>query len=76
VFVRTCVFASALAVLVACGSDSSESTDTSSTDTGSAATEQGSSSVLELTAPLVGGGELDLGQYAGSPVALWFWAPG
>jgi hypothetical protein len=71
VFVRSCVIASALVVLAACGSDSSSSTDTSS-----AATEQGSSSVLELTAPLVGGGELDLGQYAGSPVALWFWAPG
>jgi ABC-type phosphate transport system substrate-binding protein len=73
VFVRTCVIASALAVLAACGSsDSSDSTDADS----STVTEQGSSSVLELTAPLVGGGELDLGQYAGSPVALWFWAPG
>jgi hypothetical protein len=71
VFVRSCVIVSALAVLAACGSDSSDTTDTSPT-----VAEQGSSSVLELTAPLVGGGELDLGQYAGSPVALWFWAPG
>jgi hypothetical protein len=71
VFVRTCVIASALAVLAACGSDSS-----GTTDAGSTTAAQGSTGVLELTAPLVGGGELDLGQYAGAPVALWFWAPG
>lgn len=72
-FVRSCVIASVLVVLAACGSDS---TATGPTDTSSAATEQGASSVLDVTAPLVGGGELDLGQYAGAPVAFWFWAPG
>lgn len=30
---------------------------------------------LQLTAPLVGGGEIELGAYAGRPVLLWFWAP-
>lgn len=30
---------------------------------------------LQFTAPLVGGGSLDFTQYAGTTVALWFWAP-
>jgi len=30
---------------------------------------------LDFSAPLVGGGELDLRQFAGTTVALWFWAP-
>jgi hypothetical protein len=30
---------------------------------------------LAFTAPLVGGGTIDLAQYAGTPVLLWFWAP-
>lgn len=32
--------------------------------------------ILQLTAPLVGGGELDFASFAGRPVAFWFWAPG
>jgi hypothetical protein len=30
---------------------------------------------LRFTAPLVGGGEIELGALAGRPVLLWFWAP-
>lgn len=30
---------------------------------------------LQFSAPLVGGGELDFRQFAGTTVALWFWAP-
>jgi hypothetical protein len=30
---------------------------------------------LRFTAPLVGGGDVDLAGYAGQPVLLWFWAP-
>jgi len=30
---------------------------------------------LRFTAPLVGGGEIELGTLAGRPVLLWFWAP-
>lgn len=30
---------------------------------------------LDLTAPLVTGGEIELGAFAGRPVLLWFWAP-
>lgn len=31
---------------------------------------------LQFSAPLVGGGELDLASLAGQRVLLWFWAPG
>ncbi len=30
---------------------------------------------LQFSAPLVGGGTLDMAAYAGTTVALWFWAP-
>lgn len=30
---------------------------------------------LQFSAPLVGGGEIELGALAGRPVLLWFWAP-
>ena len=30
---------------------------------------------LAFSAPLVGGGTLDLGSLAGKPVVMWFWAP-
>jgi hypothetical protein len=30
---------------------------------------------LQFSAPVVGGGELDLRSYAGQTVAFWFWAP-
>lgn len=30
---------------------------------------------LQFAAPLVGGGEIELGELAGRPVLLWFWAP-
>jgi hypothetical protein len=42
------------------------------------ATAPGSSSVpdsLAFSAPRVGGGTVNLADYAGKPVLLWFWAP-
>ncbi len=30
---------------------------------------------LDFSAPLVGGGSIELGASAGRPVLLWFWAP-
>jgi peroxiredoxin len=30
---------------------------------------------LKFSAPLIGGGEIDLATLAGPPVVLWFWAP-
>lgn len=32
--------------------------------------------ILRFTAPLVGGGTFDAAAVAGTPLALWFWAPG
>lgn len=32
--------------------------------------------VLQFSAPLVGGGTFDGAAVAGTPLALWFWAPG
>jgi hypothetical protein len=31
--------------------------------------------ILEFTAPLVGGGQFDGASLAGTPVLFWFWAP-
>lgn len=47
----------------------SKAADPEGTDTAGAA------EVLQFSAPLVGGGELDFRQFAGTTVALWFWAP-
>ena len=41
----------------------------------SAATEAGVPESLAFTAPRVGGGVIDMAQYAGTPVLVWFWAP-
>lgn len=43
-----------------------------STDDAMAAT---APAALQFSAPLVGGGEIELGELAGRPVLLWFWAP-
>lgn len=31
--------------------------------------------ILQVTAPLIGGGELDLATLADRPLLLWFWSP-
>jgi hypothetical protein len=54
--------------------------ETSSTDVTRTVPSGGSTTsdvpaALQLTAPLVGGGEIELGALAGRPVLLWFWAP-
>ena len=66
--------------LSACGDDSVQSpaaaapAATAAAASAPAATAP-SSDTLAFTAPLVGGGTIDLAQYAGTPVLLWFWAP-
>jgi hypothetical protein len=69
------------AALVACGNPAVESdvpaaapVATSPSSTTSAAQVAVPDS-LAFTAPQVGGGTIDLAQYAGQPVLLWFWAP-
>lgn len=55
--------------------------DTSPTSTtGSIAVETDGESptdagILEVSASLVGGGEIDLAAYGDRPLLLWFWAP-
>lgn len=44
--------------------------DTASPDQAATAPE-----ALQFSAPVVGGGELDMRAYAGQTVAFWFWAP-
>jgi len=81
----------AATLLVACGgSDDSSSSDTApaapatTAPPATAAAEQPAPAVgdaatvpaaLQFTAPLVGGGEIEMGALAGRPVLLWFWAP-
>jgi hypothetical protein len=35
----------------------------------------GAPAALQFTAPLVGGGDIEMATLAGRPVLLWFWAP-
>lgn len=65
-------------VLVGCGDDWSRTSSTrapSSAPSDGGSDSDGTPEALQLTAPLVGGGMIDLTQYAGTTVALWFWAP-
>ncbi|MEM9746172.1 MAG: hypothetical protein AAF945_05715 [Actinomycetota bacterium] len=70
--------------VAACGSDSSDdaadgapdapaeaSADAGSSDGGGDA----ASGILNFTAPLVGGGELDAQTLGDKPTAFWFWSP-
>jgi hypothetical protein len=66
--------------LAACGDNaiSSPGAAPASAATSAAAAVQGTGTVaksLLLSAPRVGGGTVNLADYAGKPVALWFWAP-
>lgn len=58
----------------ACGTDSSAES-TSSSRVADAASPAADDGPLAIRPPAVGGGEIDLGALAGTPVALWFWAP-
>ncbi len=50
-------------------------TDTDgATDTGSGVVPD-APAALQFSAPLVGGGDIELTTLAGRPVLLWFWAP-
>jgi hypothetical protein len=60
-------------LLTACGDDAGRATAATSPSSGAA----GSSvpEALQFSAPVVGGGPLDMSEYAGQTVAFWFWAP-
>lgn len=81
----------AATLLVACGGGSdpeaTPSTDapapavttndapTDGTADGSTSASAAVPAALDFSAPLIGGGEIELGELAGRPVLLWFWAP-
>jgi hypothetical protein len=44
-------------------------------DSGSAVAPADVPDALQFSAPLVGGGDIELTTLAGRPVLLWFWAP-
>lgn len=76
-------------MLAACGSgaadDATETTGPAAapTDTapeaepnrGSAVVPTEAPAALQFSAPLIGGGDIELTTLAGRPVLLWFWAP-
>ena len=64
--------------LSACGSDITQSpaaTGPSATSVTASAAPHVVPDALAFSAPTVGGGTIDLAQYAGTPLLLWFWAP-
>lgn len=60
---RVVLFLAAATVATACGSGSE------------APTEQASGATIDFTAETVGAGSIDMADYAGEPLALWFWSP-
>lgn len=59
----------------ACGTDASTDAAGGTPSDGSAAEALIGPDVRDVTAPVVGGGTIDLAAYDGQPLALWFWAP-
>jgi hypothetical protein len=79
---RTFVLAVAVALaLSACGADPRTGATDSVGSTVAPVVPVGSGDpstapdALRFSAPVVGGGTLDLATYAGQTVAFWFWAP-
>lgn len=87
---RTAAFAAAVGLAVAAcgGSDAADDTGAAPTETEAAPEADaggaepsddigtaGAPALLQFTAPLVGGGELDAVQLADKPTAFWFWSP-
>ncbi len=64
----------ATATTEATGATGSTAPATTAPDTSTAPVE--APEILRFSAPLVGGGTFDAATVAGTPLALWFWAPG
>ena len=58
-------------------SDGSDETTDDSGDSGEAdaGATDAAPALLQFTAPLVGGGELDAAELSSKPTAFWFWSP-
>ena len=74
-----------VALLAACGDPASSSTEPTTPTAGAAVAASVSTAAapvrtvvtdpLAFTAPRVGGGIINMADFAGKPVLLWFWAP-
>ena len=72
-------------LLAACGDPASSSTEPTTPTSGAAVGAPVSTAAapdrtvvpdsLAFTAPRVGGGTINMADFAGKPVLLWFWAP-
>ena len=82
---RLLLCAVGVALLAACGDPASSSTEPTTPAVGAAVGAPGSTTAapdhgavpdsLAFTAPRVGGGTINMADFAGKPVLLWFWAP-
>jgi hypothetical protein len=73
---RIATFVVGAVALVGCAGGSSGSDGATEATAGGAGSDA-TSELLAFSAPIVGGGTLDVGtSFAGEPLALWFWAPG
>jgi hypothetical protein len=69
--------------LAACGSSTSGDAVTDTTaapaatvpDASGGVVPEDAPAILQFSAPLIGGGDIELTTLAGRPVLLWFWAP-
>ncbi len=74
-----------VALLAACGDPASSSTELTTPAVGAAVSAPGTTPAaadhsavpdsLAFTAPRVDGGTINMADFAGKPVLLWFWAP-
>jgi hypothetical protein len=60
--------------LAACGSPTVQAPEATPPEA-AVSTPSAVPAALAFSANRVGGGTMDLGDYAGKPVLLWFWAP-
>ena len=74
-----------VALVAACGDPASSSTEPTTPAVGAAVSAPGTTPAaadhsavpesLNFSAPRVGGGTINMADFAGKPVLLWFWAP-
>ena len=60
--------------VASCGSDDSEATATSENSSDEAAMAVGAG-LLDISAPAADGSTIDLSDFAGEDLMMWFWAP-
>ena len=64
-----------IVALSSCGDPSTQVDPAAQPAAPTASSGRGVPESLAFSAPRVGGGTVDMSDYAGKPVLLWFWAP-